>query len=138
MGILIVSCSHMEQMHTALDVINSDDYWEPIHADVFDDGGSVALGLKNGNGEVVYLWADTTALLAAGEPQTLVIKLNYNDPDKVPIPPRSELEDQMISILDNLHIRPEQEIYTPLVEDFRAVLIDRTNHVYEEIYKMNN
>ena len=125
------------QEPSVLDVLNSDDYWGPVHAETFTDGGSVALGLVNGNGEVIYLWAKSTGFLEKGEPQTLFLQLNYNDPNQVIIQPDSELEGRIINLLDTLDIRKEQEVAIPLVNDFKDALMDRTNHVYEEYYRYN-
>ncbi len=127
----VIDVSIRHNIKTPTDLLSTSDWWEPVHGDTFRDGGSMALSLMNGNGEVMHLWAYCTGLLKTNEPQHVRLVMNYNARG-MKINPGSDLEKQLIKLLDNLYIRSEQEAYIPLVEDFKSVLLDRTNHVNEE------
>ncbi len=114
---------------TPIDYLHSSDEWMPTHVDGFMDGGSTALGLVNGNGEVIYLWASPMLGLAPEADQSIFLVLNYTDPNGIRILPGSDLEGELLSILDNLMIRPSQEEFIPDIKDFQDVLLDRSMRI---------
>ena len=127
--IAMVACStHSPQ--TAEDIFRSDDYWVAKFSETFMDGGSVALGVINGYGNLIYLWANTPLNLDESNKQKLYLKLNYDDPNKVKILEGSSLESEILKMLEKVDISYfGEESLSILIDDFRAVLTDRTKHV---------
>ena len=127
--VLMAACStHSPQ--TAEDIFRSDDYWVATFSETFMDGGSVALGVINGYGNLIYLWANTPLDLDESNKQKLYLKLNYDDPNKVKVVEGSPLESEILQMLEKAEIYYfGQESLSILIADFKAVLTDRTKHV---------
>lgn len=125
--LVLASCSPASE-RTSVDVLHSSGYyWELVHPEFFSDGGSVALGLLNSNGELIFLWAHST--WDKPGKQKLYLKLNYNDPNSIEIIEDSDLERAISTILESIVIRPYLDDFIPLVDAFKSVLSDRCDQV---------
>ena len=117
-------------------LVLEDAWWEPVHADSFLDGGSVALGLVNNGGQVFYLWAQEVVTPdIKPDKQQLYLMLHYDDPHPVPVVEHSELEERLLEIFDEMEPRPHQEVFLPMVQAFRDLLADRRMHVKMDVLK---
>ncbi len=109
------SCSKGEWVDK---VIHVNGIWHYAFSGVFADGGSVALGLINGNGEIVYVFFDYSAG-TNHEYRRCYIQRSYNDSGAVEIVRGSDLESSVISIIKNAR----------LVNELRRSLPDRNEAI---------
>ncbi|MBM4152028.1 MAG: hypothetical protein FJ220_00705 [Kiritimatiellaceae bacterium] len=121
-----VELSIQRTIRAPVDLLNASTWWEPIHADTFTDSGSVVLGLVNSRGDVLYVWSSKAGSDGARQ---IFLTLNYGDPHRIEVLPGSDLEKQLAGILNTLHTRAHQAVFSPLVVEFKAVLANRTNPV---------
>jgi len=75
-------------------------FWTYRTADRFLDGGSVALGFIDSNGDLLYVWFDFSINSKSKYRRCWLMK-TYNDTDGVEIIPKSKLETKVISLIES-------------------------------------
>jgi hypothetical protein len=132
--LLLVSCKESNN-NTATPEPSSianlelDGFWMYRTADMFMDGGSVVMGFINGNGEVLYVFFDYS-IGSSEDPKAYrkcKLQRTYNDKMAVEIPPGSELEGKVISLIEKAHCHEALEKILPSRD--KAVEILKTRSI---------
>ena len=96
---------------------------------MFTDGGSVVMGFINGNGEVLYVFFDYS-IGSSHDPKAYrkcKLQRNYNDKRAVEIPPGSELECKVISLIEKAECHEVLEKILPRRD--KAIEILKTRNI---------
>ena len=95
--------------------LDLDGFWMYRTADMFMDGGSVVMGFINGNGEVLYVFFDYS-IGSSEDPKgyrKCKLQRTYNDKGSVEIPPGSEIEGKVISLIEKANCHEVLEKILP-------------------------
>jgi hypothetical protein len=131
--LLLVSCKETNNSSatpepSSIANLELDGFWMYRTADMFTDGGSVVMGFINGNGEVLYVFFDYSigSSEAKGYRKCKLQRI-YNDKGAVEIPPGSELEDKVISLIEKAHCQEVLEKILPSRD--KAIEILKTRNI---------
>lgn len=110
-----VSASHL---------VSNPDHWDYAYSSVFSDGGSYAYGFINNEGLIVYL----VALSPMRSPEKRVISLqrSFNDSDATVLVPGSNLEANVLKLVENANEYPWMKEHMPALDSLKAMLRDRS------------
>ena len=95
----------------AEEMIAKGSYWQYMTADYFVDGGSCIMGFINQNGEILYVWFDFSISSSKHQYRHCYLQRSYNDPLAVEIPKHSDLEAQVIKLIEESHSHKVIERY---------------------------
>ena len=132
-------------------IFNLDGFWSYRTADMFMDGGSVAMGFVDGNGEILYVFFDYS-IESSQNPQTYRkcrLQRTFKGTESVEIPPGSELEAEVITFISEAQCSEALEQILPSRDkaidilrtrdtDIRLINISSTPKTLEGIVPLPN
>lgn len=118
--LLAVSCSKNDTPEALLD---SSKYWDYAYSGIFGDGGSVALGFINENGELIYLWVDSP--LKSPDQRRFYLQSTYNDPEAKEVMEGSLLEIKILNLLTTSHTYTFLKPHLPDINLIIEIIQDR-------------
>jgi len=131
-SLLFVACQEVHTKKVGNDghsdvttLLESGSYWSYRTADVFADGGSVAMGFINSNGEVLYVIFDYSIYMDKNY-RPCRLKRTYHDSGAVEILPGSELERKVLALIENAICPEELEAMLPLRDKAKEILKTRS------------
>ncbi|MEO5713215.1 MAG: hypothetical protein ABIT37_06975 [Luteolibacter sp.] len=123
--LLFTGCQEKEvkQQKSAEQLVAVSKYWDYAYSCGFSDGGSIAYGFINEEGEILYLFAYSPMI--SPEKRKIALTRSYNAP-RVEIVFGSNLEAEVLKVVENANEYSWMEGHLPKLDGLKAMLRDRS------------
>jgi hypothetical protein len=120
----LVGCRHQdEQCLDPVGLLRKETFWwDYAYSSAFCDGGSIAYGFINGEGEILYVFAYCP--MQSPERRLLVLKRSFNG-RSCEIVAGSPLEAEVMKLVEEANEDPSRQHCQPPLAELKAMLRDR-------------
>lgn len=122
--ILITGCGGGGSGPESIALLDTSKTWTLSWLENLPQARATVLGFVNEKGRVLYVWAERGR--KETDPNTYYLKVSYGDPGMLEIPPGSELEKRVITLLTNHRKNARLNAYPPV---FVELLKDRSKPI---------